>query len=135
MVPFQKKRESGEYGVMPHSDKPIIGILGSDSLSWIDVFRYVSPDWCGEIVGGGENCVDHCVQEWCAKHKIEYISFAPNYKIWGRRYGHERRNDDVASYVDNLIYFWDSQDSEVIQLVQKCNQLEVPYRIHVVEER
>lgn len=118
---------------MPHSNKPIIAILGSDSLSWIDLSRYISPNWCGEVVGGGENAIDSIVKDWCKYHKIEYISYKPNYKIWGRRYGRQRRDDDILSYVDKLIYFWDNK--EEMEIVYKAIELQTPYRVHAVEER
>lgn len=118
---------------MPKSSKAITAILGSDSLSWIDLSRYVSSSWCGQVVGGGENSIDHCVREWCGGHKIEYIPYLPNYKIWGRRYGKQRRDDDILSYVDNLVYFWDNK--EEMEIVHKAVEIGIPYRVHIVEER
>ncbi len=118
---------------MPHTNKPIIAILGSDSISWVDVFRYVDPNWCGEVVGGGENSVDFAVKQWCGNHNIEYISYRPNYKIWGRRYGKQQRDDDILSYIDKLIYFWDNK--EEMEIVYKAKNLQIPLMVHVIEER
>ncbi len=118
---------------MPHSMKPIIAVLGSDSISEVDFSRYISPDWCGEIVGGGETTFDSLLEDWCKYHKIEYAAYVPNYKIWGRRYARDKRDDDILSYVDKLVYFWDNIGE--MRLVEKAVELGLPYRVHVVEER
>lgn len=118
---------------MPKSSNSIVAILGSDSLSWVDLSRYISPEWCGQVVGGGENSIDSCVQDWCGKHNIEYIAYKPNYKIWGRRYGKEKRDEDILSYVDKMIYFWDNK--EEMEIVYRAAEIQIPYRVHAVEER
>ncbi len=43
---------------MPHSLKPIVGIVGSRSITDINLDLFIDPNHCGCVVSGGASGVD-----------------------------------------------------------------------------
>lgn len=120
---------------MAKTSKAIVGILGSDSISWVDLNRFVDKDACGQVVCGGLNCVDTLAEEWAKKHNKEFVAYLPNYKLFGHERGPKIRDQEIAESVDKILFFWDNIDSRGKEVAAYADFLGVPYRIHVIEER
>lgn len=120
---------------MAKTSKAVVGILGSDSISWIDLDRFVDKDSCGQVVCGGLNCVDTIAEEWAKRNKKEFLAYLPNYKLFGHTRGPKIRDQELIESVDKFLFFWNNIDKRGEELSAYADALGVPYRVHVIEER
>ena len=48
---------------MPHSMKPVVGIIGSRSIKALNLDLFINKDHVGEIVSGGANGIDQIAEK------------------------------------------------------------------------
>jgi len=96
---------------MPYSMKPIVGIIGSRSITTLNLDLFIDKTHVGEIVSGGANGVDKIAENWAKKNKIEFIAMLPNYKLLGSHWAPLKRDEDIVDYCDLIICFWDTKSS------------------------
>lgn len=118
---------------MPKSQKPIICINGSRTITDINLDKWLNPQEIGCICSGGANGVDTLVEKWAKKHKIEFVAFLPNYSLFDKN-APLRRNEDMINFCDELISFWDGKSSGTLQTIQYCQKINRPYKIHIITD-
>ncbi len=116
---------------MPKSSKPIVCINGSRSITNINFDLFIDPSHVGQIISGGAIGVDTLARQWAKKHKIDYIEYPANWKIWGKKAG-IIRNKEMVEYCDVLISFWDGKSKGTLQTIQYAIELGVPYICHLI---
>lgn len=119
---------------MATSSKPVVGVLGSDSIVSLNLDMYVDKDSCGQVVSGGLNAVDTIAERWAKDNGKEFLAFLPNYKTYGHARGKKIRNQELVEFVDKFIYFWDNKDSSELEVIRYATRLGVPCRLNVIEE-
>jgi predicted Rossmann fold nucleotide-binding protein DprA/Smf involved in DNA uptake len=90
---------------MPHSDKPIVGIIGSRDITTLNLDLFIDKNHVGEVVSGGANGVDKIAEDWAKRNKIEFIAMLPNYKLYGGHWAPLKRDEDIVNYCDLIICF------------------------------
>lgn len=56
---------------MPKSQKPIVTIISSDSITDIDLNNFIDPNHIGEIISGGTAAIDFIIEKWAKDNKKE----------------------------------------------------------------
>ena len=116
---------------MPKSSKPIVCINGSRSITDINFDLFINPSHVGQIISGGAIGVDTLARQWAKKHKIDYIEYPANWKVWGKKAGIVR-NKEMVEHCDILISFWDGKSKGTLQTIQYAIKLGVPYICHLI---
>jgi len=90
-----------------------VAVVGSRSISEIDIDRYVSE--ADEIVSGGAIGVDRCAAEYARANGLMLTEFLPEYARYGRA-APIIRNKKIVDYADRVVVFWDghSKGSEAV---------------------
>lgn len=117
---------------MPHSMKPIACINGSRTITDINLDRYLDYNEFGTIVTGGARGVDTEAEHWAKRHKLEWICYLPQWKIYGKRAGLVR-NKDMVDFSDILISFWDGSSAGTKQTIEYAKSLGKEVRIYLFE--
>lgn len=119
---------------MPHSQKPIVLICGSRSIDNINLDIYLNPDSIGEVVTGGATGVDTLAEKWAKKHNIEYITYLPDYKNYGKR-APLIRDEDMVNFCDIIVAFWDGQSSGTYYTINYGKKMNRKIYLHLIEDR
>lgn len=119
---------------MPKSSKPIVCICGSRSIQSLNLDFYLKPDYFGEIVTGGAAGVDTIAEKWAKRHKIEWICFLPQYKIYGGEYGPIKRDEDMINYCDELIAFWDGKSNGTKYSTEYALKMGRKVTLHLIQD-
>lgn len=114
--------------------KPIVAIIGSNSIDSVNFNYFINKKEIAQIVGGGAQGVDLAVIEWAIQNRIDYVEFKPNYKIFGEKALLER-DKDIIKYCDIIHSFWDGKSAETLFTMQYATKLERPIYLHLIEER
>ena len=104
-----------------------IAIVGSRSITCVDLERFIPPQ-CTEIVSGGARGVDTCAREYALKHGIKLTEFLPDYDRYGR-VAPLKRNDLIVAHADTVYAFWDGTSRGTLYTLRKCHELGKPWRL------
>ena len=113
--------------------KPIVGILGSRSITNLNISNFINPEHCAEIVCGGESAIDTLAKQFAKSNKIEYIEFKPNYDLYDID-ARLIRDKEIIEYVDAAIVFWDGQDRNIIKAISYADKIECQYILHQIDD-
>ena len=100
-----------------------IAIVGSRSIAWVDVGKYVTEE--DEIVSGGAVGVDRCAADYARKNQIKLTELLPQYE----RYGQAApivRNKEIVRYADKVVVFWDGKSRGSLSVMKYAKQIGKP---------
>lgn len=114
--------------------KPIVAIIGSRSIKNLQIGRYIRPTSPAQIISGGANGVDSIAEYWAKSHKIDFVAFLPNYKIYGKR-APLVRDEEMVDAADVVIAFWDGVSTGTLYTIQYAYSIGRKCIVHLIEER
>lgn len=114
--------------------KKVVTIIGSRSITELNLDLYLNKDLILQVVSGGANGVDFLVEKWAKKHNIEWICYLPQYAIYGEKYAPLKRDEDMVNYSDELIIFWDGKSSETKYIIDYALSLGRKVILHLIED-
>ncbi len=120
---------------MAHSSKPIVGIIGSRSITSLNLDLFLDKSEIGEIVSGGANGVDHIAEQWAKRNKIEFIAMLPNYKLLGSHWAPLKRDEDIVNYCDKIVCFWDGKSTGSKYTMDYAVKTGKEVILHIIESR
>lgn len=111
--------------------KPTVLICGSKSIKNLDISRYIRPQSVGAVISGGASGVDTIVERWAKNHKIEFIAYTPNYKVFGKRAPLER-DKDMVDAADVVFCFWDMESTGTLYTYNYAKSMGRKTIVHIV---
>ena len=118
---------------MPFSSKPIVTIIGSRSITALNLSLYIDPNHCGTIITGGATGVDTIAENWAKANKLEYLVFKPNYNPCGKK-APLVRDEDMVKACDIVIAFWDGKSHGTAYTLKYCEEIGRKYICHLVND-
>lgn len=118
---------------MPRSSKPIVGVIGSRSITDINLDLFINPDHCGCIVSGEASGIDTLAEQFAKRNKIEFVCYSANWKLYGKKAG-AIRNREIVEFADIIIAFHDGRSKGTLITLEYCKQMNVPYICHLIQQ-
>lgn len=119
---------------MPHIiTKPTVCICGSRTITNLNLDNYIDSSTLGAVITGGAAGIDTLAEWWAKKHKLEWICYLPNYKIFGRA-APLKRDEDMVKASDYVIAFWDGKSSGTKYMISYCKKIGRKCFIHYIED-
>lgn len=118
---------------MPFSQKPVVCINGSRSITNINIDNYLNPQEVGCVISGGANGADTLAEQWAKRHRIEFLAFPANWSKFGKRAG-MMRNEDMGNFADKLVSFWDGESHGTKHLIDYMLSLGKELEIHIIKD-
>lgn len=109
-----------------------VAVVGSRSLSVPDLQNYL-PKQLAEIVSGGAAGVDRCAREYAQQNQIPLTEFLPQYDRY-RRAAPLKRNEQLVTYADCVIAFWDGQSKGTLSSIQFAIQLQKELHVYILKK-
>lgn len=94
------------------------------------VLARVLPAETSEIVSGGARGVDTSARNYAAAAGLPLREFLPRYDLFGKR-APLVRNDEIVSYADVIIAFWDKQSRGTAYTIKQARRCGKRVRIFV----
>jgi len=120
---------------MPKNSKPIVCVLGSYTIHDLDLDRFLRASDIGELVTGGMSSIDTLVASWAKRNAIECVTFLPQFKAYGVKYGMRKRDEDMLSFSDRAVIFWDGVTLELEGSLAFAADLGIETEINIIEDR
>lgn len=114
--------------------KKIVAIIGSRSITTLNLDWYLDKDRIFQVVSGGANGVDSLVEKWAKKNKIDFVAFLPQYKIYGGKWAPIKRDEDMINYCDELIAFWDGKSPGTKYSINYAIKMGRKVNVHIIED-
>lgn len=114
--------------------KKVITIIGSRSITSLNLDRYIDKENILQVVSGGANGVDSLVEKWAKKNQIDFIAFLPQYEIYGGKYAPLKRDEDMVNYSDELIAFWNGKSPGTKYTIDYALSLGRKVTLHLIED-
>lgn len=114
--------------------KKVVAIIGSRSITELNLDWYLNKDHILQVVSGGANGVDSLVEKWAKKNKIDFIAFLPQYKIYGGKYAPLKRDEDMVNYSDELICFWDGKSNGTKYSAEYALKMGRKVTLHLIQD-
>ena len=109
-----------------------IAIVGSRGATVTEEeLERVLPAGVTEIVSGGAQGIDTCAARFAAARGIRLTIFRPAYDRYGRA-APLRRNEQIVTYADEVIAFWDGQSRGTAHALACVRREGKPLRIFPV---
>lgn len=118
---------------MSMSQKPIVCINGSRSITNINLSLFINPNHIECVVTGGARGIDTVAENWAKANNIEWVCYLPQWNIYGKRAG-MLRNKDMIDFADVLISFWDGQSPGTKQAIEYAIEIGRPYICHIIQD-
>lgn len=119
---------------MPHIiTKPTILICGSRSITALNISQYIRPSSIGCVISGGANGIDTIAERWAKKHKIEFVAYLANWKIFGKKAGF-MRNKDMVDACDIVFAFWDGKSKGTLDSITYAYSIGRKCIVHLVQD-
>lgn len=114
--------------------KPIAAIIGSRTITSLNLSQHLSPQDYAAILSGGVTGVDSIVEQWARQNKIEFVLYKSNYKIYGKR-APLIRDEEMVNAADLVIAFWDGQSRGTKYTIDYAKSIGRKVKLFLVEER
>ena len=114
--------------------KPIAAIIGSRTITSLNLSQYLNPQDYAAILSGGATGVDSIAEQWARQNKIEFVLYKPNYKIYGKR-APLVRDEEMVNAADLVIAFWDGQSRGTKYTIDYAKSIGRKVKLFLVEER
>lgn len=111
--------------------KPTVCICGSRTITNLNLDNYIDSSTLGAVITGGAAGIDTLAEWWAKKHKLEWVCYLPNYKIFGRA-APLKRDEDMVKASDKLIAFWDGQSTGTKYTIDFARKLGKQVEIHLI---
>ncbi len=109
-----------------------VAVIGSRSIGYVDLEKYLPPE-TDEIVSGGAKGVDSCARRYAIEHGIKLTEFLPDYGRYGRG-APLRRNDEIVAYAEMVLAFWDGESTGTQYVVKKCRAMGREVKVYKLVE-
>ena len=135
---------------MPHIiTKPTVCICGSRTITNLNLDNYIDSSTFGAVITGGAAGIDTLAEWWAKKHKLEWICYLPNYKIFGRAAPLKRDEDMVKAsdiykgireetekYRLDLLHTWDKIKKDLNKNLKEILRFDIKlYHVLVVDKK
>ncbi len=114
--------------------KPIAAIIGSRTITFLNLSQFLKPQDYAAILSGGATGVDSIAEQWAKKNKIEFVLYKPNYKMFGKR-APLVRDEEMAKAADIIIAFWNGQSRGTKYTIDYAKSIGRKVQIYLIEER
>ena len=81
-----------------------------------------------EIVSGGARGADKLGEDYAKLNNFKYTVFEANWDMYDKKAGY-LRNEEMASYSDALIAFWDGKSKGTKHMISLAREYDMPVRI------
>lgn len=110
-----------------------VAIIGSRSLTDIDISKFI-PEDTTEIISGGAKGIDTLAEIYADQHGIPKTIIKPEYNRYGRG-APLKRNETIVSLADLVIAIWDGKSKGTKFTVEYARKLRKSVKIQVLERR
>ncbi len=107
-----------------------IAVIGSRNLQIDDLSAYLPPETTA-IISGGAKGIDACAKRYAEEHGIPFIEIRPAYARYGRA-APLIRNQEIVMRADYVLAFWDGKSKGTNYVIELCQKLKKPIRIHKI---
>lgn len=114
--------------------KPIVAIVGSRSIKFINFDLYLDKNNIAQVISGGASGVDTLAEEWAKRNHLEFTAYLPQYDLFGKAAPLER-NKDMARACDIVHAFYDGKSAGTKQMIQYAASIGRQVYVHLIEER
>ncbi len=111
-----------------------VAIIGSRSLTDIDISKFIPKDTT-EIISGGAHGIDTLAEKYADKNGIPKTIIKPDYKKYGRYVAPLKRNTVIVELADVVIAFWDGKSRGTKFTVDLAKKSGKSVKIQVLEKR
>lgn len=108
-----------------------VAIIGSRGINDFDLSPFI-PKNTTEIVSGGAVGVDTVAKIYALNNNIKYTEFLPEYDKYGKS-APILRNNDIISYSDFVLAFWDGESPGTKYVIDYCNKNDIPFRVYLIK--
>ena len=108
-----------------------LAIVGSRSLTDINLDKYLQDEHPDEVVSGGARGIDMLAEQWARSHGVPVTTFLPDYSRYGRR-APLVRNDQIVEAADKVIALWDGKSTGTMYTVRKAEKMGKPVELHKI---
>lgn len=115
--------------------KKVVAIVGSRTITSLNLDFYINKNNIRQIVSGGANGVDSIAEKWARQHGIEVLIYKPQYEVYGGKYAPIQRDKELVNASDIVIAFWDGKSKGTKFTIEYARELGVPTIVHLIEER
>ncbi|MFI3253998.1 MAG: hypothetical protein R3Y63_06615 [Eubacteriales bacterium] len=99
-----------------------LAIIGSRTLTDIDISAYIPPD-VTEIISGGAKGIDTLAEVYADKHKLSKYIIRPEYQKYPPKVAPMIRNKLIVDHCDALLAFWDKQSKGTLSTIDYANKI------------
>lgn len=120
------------FGIIYGGDYLKVAIIGSRSLKIRDFTKFL-PANTTEIVSGGARGIDLCARNYAITHGIKLTEFLPDYKTFGK-IAPLLRNNQIVEYSDMVLGFWDGKSTGTANVIKRCRNKGVPFKLYKLKK-
>lgn len=114
--------------------KPIITVIGSRDIKFINFDLYLNKNNISQIISGGATGVDTLVEQWAKRNKISFVAYLPQYRIFGNK-APLIRDKEMVEASDITVAFWDGKSAGTKYTIDYSLSLGHKTIVHLIEER
>lgn len=114
--------------------KPIVTIIGSRDIKFINFNLYLDKNNISQVISGGASGVDTLAEQWAKKNHLDFVAYLPNYRIYGEK-APLVRDREMVEAADHTIAFWNGKSTGTLYTIQYSLSLGHKTIVHLIEER
>lgn len=107
-----------------------VAIIGSRTISGIDLGKYLPPKTT-QIISGGAKGVDQCAKEYAISNNIPLKEILPVYKRYGCA-APLKRNIQIVDESDVVLAFWDNRSHGTKFVIDYCTKTHKEVKVFVM---
>lgn len=107
-----------------------VAIVGSRSISGVDISRYIPPD-TELIISGGAVGVDTLAEKYADERGIKKLILYPDYELYGKS-APLIRDKLIVDHADLVIAVWDGVSSGTEFTISYAKRRGVPCKIYII---
>ena len=114
--------------------KPIITVIGSPNIKFVNFDLYLDKNNIAQIISGGSSILDTLVEQWTKKNRLDFVAYLPQFRIYKER-APRIRNQEMIEASDWTVIFWDGKSAETKQAIDYSLSLGHKTIVNLIEER
>lgn len=115
-------------------NKPIIAVIGSRDIKFVNFDLYLDKNNIAQIVTGGARGVDSLIETWAKQNDLEWVCYLPNYTTFGEK-APLVRDKLIVDSADELVAFWNGHSSGTLYTINYAKSIGKKITVHLIEER
>ncbi len=108
-----------------------VAVVGSRSITGVDINRYIPPD-ASLIISGGATGVDQIAEQYADERGIKKLIIRPDYELYGES-APLIRDRIIVERADLVVAIWDGVSSGTAYTINYAKSRSVPCEIYIVK--